>query len=315
MRKYHVRICEGLRGRIPGSTRFIVTGHSKEVLETQIKPAITGFLKERGLELSQEKTTISHITNGFDFLGQNVRKYPSQGKLKLLIKPSEKNIHSFLEEVRRIFHKQRSITQAGLIKLLNPKIRGWANYHRSIVSKKTFTKIDNIIWQLTFQWAKRRHPKKNKSWVLQKYYKHIKGVHHRFSGFEILEDGTKQEQTLLAMSYTPIRRHVKILQSTHPFDAQYDEYFEKRTSEKWKYNRKRLNIESRITIGQDNKCPCCAKALTINQNWCICLRRKASRGGEYKLGNLDVIHKLCYTEWRKKKTALREPATNKNGCS
>jgi RNA-directed DNA polymerase len=117
---------------------FIVTGHSKETLENEIKPAITAFLKERVLELSQEKTKVTHITEGFNFLGQNVRKYPSQGKLKLLIKPSERNIHSFLEGIRKVLRNARSITQAGLIRLLNPKISGWANYHRSVVSKEVF---------------------------------------------------------------------------------------------------------------------------------------------------------------------------------
>lgn len=80
---------------------FIVTGHSKEILDVEIKPAITTFLKERGLELSQEKTRVTHITEGFDFLGQNVRKYPSRRKLKLLIKPSQKNIYTFLQDIRR----------------------------------------------------------------------------------------------------------------------------------------------------------------------------------------------------------------------
>ena len=146
---------------------FIVTGHSKEILENDIKPAIAAFLRERGLELSQEKTRVTHITEGFDFLGQNMRKYPSGGRLKLLIKPAKKNIHSFLEEIRKVFRKSRSITQADLIKILNPKIRGWANYHRSVVSKETFSKIDHIIWHLCFRWAKRRHPDKSKGWVLE----------------------------------------------------------------------------------------------------------------------------------------------------
>ena len=140
---------------------FIVTGFTKEKLENEVKPAIAAFLKERGLELSQEKTKVTPITEGINFLGQNLRKYPSQGKLKLLIKPSEKNIHSFLEEIRKVFRKARSITQAGLIQQLNPKIRGWANYHRGVVSKAIFNKIGNTIWQLSLKWARRRHPKKN----------------------------------------------------------------------------------------------------------------------------------------------------------
>jgi RNA-directed DNA polymerase len=250
---------------------FIVTGHSKEILENDIKLAITAFLRERGLELSQEKTRVTHITEGFDFLGQNVRKYPSRGKLKLLIKPAKKNIHSFLEEIRKVFRKARSTTQADLIKILNPKLRGWANYHRSVVSKETFARIDHVIWHLCFTWAKRRHPSKCKEWVMEHYFKPIKGRNYRFSGFEKLEDGTSQQQTLLIMSYTPIRRHVKILQPAHPYDRNYDEYFEKRTSGKWKDNSQRLSIESHINMIQQGKCPCCTEVLKINQNWCISL--------------------------------------------
>jgi len=288
---------------------FIVTGHSKEILETEIKPAITVFLKERGLELSQEKTKVTHISEGFNFLGQNVRKYPSQGKLKLLIKPSEKNIHSFLEGIRKAIRKARSTTQAGLIQQLNPKIRGWANYHRSVVSKVTFSRIDKIIWRLTLQWAKRRHPKKNMEWIFRKYYKRIKGVNHPFCGVEIQKDGTLKEQTLLLMAYTPIRRYVKILKSAHPYDANYDEYFEKRISEKWKNNSQRFYVERIINNFHKGKCPWCSEKLKLSQNWCISLKRKASKGGEYKADNIDVIHKKCYEQWQMKKTAPVKPAT------
>ncbi len=76
---------------------FIITGKSRDTLEDEVKPLVESFLRERGLELSAEKTKITHIEEGFDFLGQNVRRY-SRGKL--WIKPSKKNIHTFLEKVR-----------------------------------------------------------------------------------------------------------------------------------------------------------------------------------------------------------------------
>jgi RNA-directed DNA polymerase len=292
---------------------FIVTGYSKEILENEIKPAITAFLSNRGLELSQEKTRVTHITEGFDFLGQNVRKYPSQGKHKLLIKPSEKNIHSFLEGIRKVIRKARSITQAGLIKQLNPRISGWANFHRSVVSKETFKKMDKEIWQLLFQWAKRRHPKKNTQWILHKYYQRIREVNFRFSGFEMQQDGTRKQRTLLLMSYKPIRRHVKILRTAHPYDAKYDEYFEKRTSAKWKNNSYKLVVNSRINNFQEGKCPCCSAEIKIENNWCMSLKKKASKGGEYQSDNIDVIHAKCYDDWQKKRTAFVKPATDIKG--
>lgn len=291
---------------------FIVTSFSKELLGQEIQPAIEDFLKERGLELSKEKTKITHIGKGFDFLGQNVRKYPDHGKQKLLIKPSTKNIHSFLEDIRNVFRKARSLTAAQLIQMLNPKIRGWANYHRSVVSKATFSRIDNIIWHQTYCWGKRRHPQKGYKWLLSKYYKRIGKVNHRFCGTETQENGSTREFTLLKMAYTPIRRHVKILGSAHPFDTKYDGYFEMRTSDKWRNNSKRTNVATQISMIQKGICPCCKEKLTISQRWCISLKRKTSKGGEYKFENIDIVHVGCYESWQSEKSRDNtvKPVTN-----
>ena len=105
---------------------FIITGDSKELLENEVRPLVEQFLKERGLTLSADKTRITHINEGFDFLGQNLRKYNG----KPLVKPSQKNTHAFMEKVREIIDTNQSISQTLLIGLLNPVIRGWANYHR-----------------------------------------------------------------------------------------------------------------------------------------------------------------------------------------
>src|SRR2546427_8100683 len=103
---------------------FVITSKSKELLEGEIKPLVEQFLQERGLELSPTKTVITHVEQGFDFLGQNVRRYPNG---KLLIKPSKKNIKTFLDGIRRIIQAALGSTAADLIDQLNPKIRGWAN--------------------------------------------------------------------------------------------------------------------------------------------------------------------------------------------
>ena len=108
---------------------FIVTGISKEVLEQKVKQAIESFLLTRGLELSNEKTIITHIDNGFDFLGFNVRKYHG----KLLIKPAKKSVKAFLKNIRSTIKKQATAKTENLIRLLNPKLRGWANYYRHVV--------------------------------------------------------------------------------------------------------------------------------------------------------------------------------------
>jgi RNA-directed DNA polymerase len=118
---------------------FIVTSDSSHVLENRVRPAVEAFLAERGLSLSKEKTHITHINTGFDFLGFNVRKY----KEKLLIKPAKASIKRLLDKVRDRIKSQPTVSAAVLIRQLNPIIRGWANYYRHVVSKDIFSWVDN----------------------------------------------------------------------------------------------------------------------------------------------------------------------------
>jgi RNA-directed DNA polymerase len=123
---------------------FIITGHSREMLETEVMPVVESFLRERGLRLSPEKTKITHVAEGFDFLGQNIRKYNG----KLLIKPSKKNVQAFLAKIRTATKDNWTATQINLIGLLNPMIEGWADYHRHVVSKKVLSVVDSQIWRV-----------------------------------------------------------------------------------------------------------------------------------------------------------------------
>jgi RNA-directed DNA polymerase len=146
---------------------FVITGRTKELLEGEIKPLVEQFLQERRLELSPTKTVVTHVEKGFDFLGQNVRKYPNG---KLLIKPSKKNIKTFLDGVRGNIKAALGMSAVDLIDWLNPKIRGWSNYHRHVVSKRIFTRVDRSIFIRLWQWARRRHPEKSSGWLRQKYF-------------------------------------------------------------------------------------------------------------------------------------------------
>ena len=203
---------------------FIVTGTSKEVLEQSVKPTIAAFLKVRGLELSEEKTKITHIEEGFDFLGQSVRKY----KGKLLIKPSKRSTKGFLKNVREIVKSNKTTKTEVLIQLLNPKIRGWANYHRHIVAKVTFSYVDHQIFRALWQWAKRRHPNKGRRWIKKRYFRGQDLRHWIF--FAPTKDGRGRHNNLdlVSAADTPIRRHVKIRGAVHPFDPTYLDYFRRR---------------------------------------------------------------------------------------
>lgn len=193
---------------------FIITAASEDIAK-EIKVLLTDFFKERGLELSNEKTLITNINDGFDFLGWNFRKY----KGKLLIKPSKKSVKKFTEKVSGIIHTGRNWSQAALIYKLNPIIRGWTNYHKSSVSSKIFQKLDSIIWGMLWKWAKRRHPGKSKHWIASKYWKKSPTRSWNFRS---------QENELLRLSDTKIRRHIPLKLDMNPFLNQ--DYFQQRKS-------------------------------------------------------------------------------------
>jgi RNA-directed DNA polymerase len=205
---------------------FIITGPTKDVLENEVRPLVEQFLRDRGLQLSPEKTCITHIEEGFDFLGQNLRKYDG----KLLIKPSKKNTHVFLEKVRTIIQTNATATQESLIRQLNPVILGWANYHKSIVAADTFSKVDHVLWQSLWRWAKRRHPKKSSQWVMRKYW-HTIG--QRSWVFAVDTGGRTPNGQIVWLrlrnaTNTKIRRHPQIKGTANPFDPRWHQYFEER---------------------------------------------------------------------------------------
>jgi RNA-directed DNA polymerase len=204
---------------------FIITGHSKEWLENEVKSVVAEFLAERGLALSSEKTKITHITEGFDFLGWNIRKYNG----KLLIKPSKASITAHCAKIREIIKTNKTAKQVNLIKQLNPLLRGWANYHRHMVAKKVFARIDHYKWSMLWQWAKRRHPNKGARWIKEKYFK-IHGT--RKWVFATTEGNGQRGSILLTMADTPIIRHIKIQSTANPYDPKWETYFKIRTEKK-----------------------------------------------------------------------------------
>ena len=178
---------------------FVITGRTKELLEGEIKPLVEQFLHERGLELSPTKTVITHVEKGFDFLGQNVRKYPNG---KLLIKPSKKNIKTFLDGIRGKIKAALGMSTADLIDSLNPKIRGWSNYHRHVVSTRVFSRVDHAVFNRLWQWARRRHPKKSSRWLKQKYFERHGGNNWSFFGESCDNEGNPHKVRLLLASST-----------------------------------------------------------------------------------------------------------------
>lgn len=200
---------------------FIVSAANKEILQNVVRPAIEEFLMVRGLSLQTEKTKITHINEGFDFLGQNVRKYNG----KLLIKPSKKSIKNFKQKVHRFIKESGSIGTYEMILRLNAMKRGWGNYHKHIVSKVVFSKMDHDIFQALWRWAKRKHKNKSRRWIKDKYWKSIGNRNWVFTAYN-----RDKPVHLLRLDKIPIKRFVKIRHGANPFDKEWDDYFETRKS-------------------------------------------------------------------------------------
>ena len=202
---------------------FIVTGDSKQVLEDEVMPLVERFLGERGLELSHKKTVITHVEAGFDFLGQNVRKYYG----KLLITPSKQRTLSFLALIRKRVKANNATSAGEMVRMLNPALRGWANYHRHVVSKDAYRFVDHQVWQALWQWALRRHPNKSRGWVRTKYFT-AHGRQWTFSGQVKTTAGEKLELRLFPVASVPIWRHVAVKGIANPFDPAWEAYFTSR---------------------------------------------------------------------------------------
>lgn len=227
---------------------FVITGASRELLENEVKPMVREFLSERGLTLSEEKTAIAHIENGFDFLGFTIRRYGE----KLFSRPSKKSI-------KRLLNKIRGIVKSGngkggnaymLITCLNPILRGWANYYCHAASKRTFVYIDHQVWQCVWQWATRRHCKKNSQWIKDRYFVHMGNSDWIFSDSHV-----NINYPLFRMAKMPVKRYVKIRQDANPFDPQWQPYFQRRKRIKAIQKTFTKNIQKVIVPGVAGAAP------------------------------------------------------------
>jgi len=271
---------------------FVVIGSSKELLETDIKPRIETFLAERGLTLSAEKTKITDIEEGFDFLGQNVRKYNG----KLLIKPAKKSIKAILLKIRTTIKSHQHLSAGQLIAKLNPILRGWANFHRHVVSKETFVNIDNQVYQALWRWAKRRHRNKSNRWIYSKYF-HPKHERRRgFYGVLQQKDGSQRLRQLVKMADIPIKRHVKVKATANPFDPEWEQYFEKRLDVKmaahWRGQRSLLHLWR----SQEGRCPICRGEITKETGWENHHLRYRVHGGPDTFDNRVLLHPTCHKQ-------------------
>lgn len=266
---------------------FIITGESPEFLRDKVLPIVREFLAERGFQLSEEKTVITHIGDGFDFLGKNIRKYNG----KLLIKPSKTSVKSFLEKVRSIIKDNKSTKQETLIRKLNPVIRGWVNNQRYVVSSKVFSRVDYEIYKCLWQWAKRRHKKKSHKWIAQKYWHHIGSRQWTFS-VPYENQSTEGEPLYCKLEYatdTKIIRFKKIVAEANPFDEYWTDYFEEREGEKLLNSTKGREKLLTIWRWQHRRCPVCGELITSETGFKV-----HTPAG--KNSRKIMVHKECHKE-------------------
>ncbi|EGG1310153.1 TPA: group II intron reverse transcriptase/maturase [Escherichia coli] len=263
---------------------FIVTGISREILESEVKPLITAFMQERGLLLSEEKTTVTHINDGFDFLGQNVRKY----KGKLLIKPSKHNLKMFLNKIRATIKGNKTAKTDTLIKRLNPLIRGWTNYHQHVVAAETFRYVNFQLWKKIWRWCLRRHPSRGKRWIRRKYFDENWRLHSK--------DADGHRWVLYKASTTPIRRHIKIKSEANPYAPEWESYFEKRQALIWLKSQNGRNRIVAIWRKQKRRCPICGQSFSQETGWDIHHIVRKTQGGSDNLDNLVMLHPNCHRQ-------------------
>jgi RNA-directed DNA polymerase len=195
---------------------------------------ISEWLNGIGLELKPSKTRLTHTLYrhngqdaGFNFLGFNIRQYP-RGKyntgyningeplgFKTLIKPSNQKLKLHYDSIAEVISQHNSAPQAALIARLNPIIRGWANYYRTVVSKEAYSELNTKVYRKLKSWAERCHPNKSGKWVTNKYWQTIGGDNWVFA---TRQEG-KNPLRLQKHSATEIVRHVKVKGEASPYDG------------------------------------------------------------------------------------------------
>jgi RNA-directed DNA polymerase len=260
---------------------FVVIAPSQTVLEEHVKPQLMNFLAERGLKLSEAKTRVIHIEQGFDFLGFHIRRF----KHKLLTKPQKKKVHRHLHDIKDYLDNHQQTKTEEIIVHLNPVIRGWANYYRHCAAKRTFAYVGHRQWQMLWQWAKRRHPNKPSKWVKARYFR---------------DDGWwtfyADKTALVKPAKTPITRYTKVSGRNSPYDPKLRAYWHERTK---RAVARQTHLKQRLELlrRQDNRCFFCKQPFYAPQEIHDHHLIARSAGGKDTLDNLRAVHFWCHQQY------------------
>ena len=276
---------------------FVINCRSKEEAETA-KKEITAMLKDKlGLTLSEEKTQIKNVHEGFNFLGFNIRKYKQKSPKskyhevgKLLIKPQEEKIYSHLREQKQILSSNKQARQESIIRKLNPVLQGWAMYYRFVVSKNVILRVNSELWEKLWMWAKRRHPNKPRRWIARRYFTTKTGAKWKFRTKDI---------ELIDTGKIPIVRYVKVKSDARVHDKEATEYWKKRVYVNALDQIYSIKIE-KLFKRQKGKCYYCDQPIeaesVMKQKIHVHHLNPRSRGGDERPNNLRLLHQQCHTE-------------------
>ena len=283
---------------------FVVLCETQEDANT-VKELLRSELEKIGLELSKEKTRITYLDKGFDFLGWNFRRYKCfsrrEGKV-VYIKPSKKNIQEFRDRLKEVFKELRGHNQLSVILKLNPIIRGWANYHKSVVSKKIFSKLDSYILSKLVKWGKRQHHKDSWGWIKQKYWgKYCPGRNDNWVfGYKVKNNQEKFSCYLEKLAWTPIVRHITVKFKNSPDDPKLKEYWERlcKLNESKRLNQKISKGKCDIAKSTDYKCRWCNEGITSEGLLNVQIHHVVPRRlkGEDTIRNKIYLHSECHRQ-------------------
>jgi len=258
---------------------------------------ISEWLKDMGLELKPAKTRLTHTLNkcgseepGFEFLGFNIRqfqvgKYHSKQGFKTIITPSKEKQKIHYDRVSSIIERHKAAPQSALIGKLNPVIRGWSNYYSTVVSKKTYSKLDSLMYPKLKAWAQRRHPNKSGEWVSTKYWQTIGGDNWAFA--TRLEG--KNPMRLHKHAETPIVRHVKVTGVASPYNGDLIYW----SSRMGKYPEVSTRVSTLLKI-QKGKCTHCGLYFRESDVLEVDHVIPKSMGGKDEYKNLQILHRHCH---------------------
>ena len=281
---------KGTRAVVRYADDFVCFCESKEDAE-HVQKILMEWLAERGLALSGEKTRIVHLTEGFDFLGFNIRHYPapqtSRTGWKLLIKPSKESVQAVQKKLKEIWMKGKGANVQGVLAKLNPIIRGWANYFRTVVASEIFHKLDSWMFYRADRYAKWQHPKKPKHWRQQKYWGRLNLDRPDRWVFGDKATGGY----LLKFGWFPRERQTLVKGTASPDDPQLKGYWEQRQAAK----AKDLTFsKQKLAKRQKGRCLECGESLFNDEELQIHHRLAKSLGGTDVYSNLALVHLLCH---------------------